>query len=116
MNIKDYKKDYVCYFDEYGDIVILGTDDIENIKEAIAEGYTVYGTTEEIVFKDNFAEEVRDLFEDHALEYGYPDMNDYIDYDGSDFVKVKTAIKEFIESLGETNKCYYADKNIKIEL
>jgi hypothetical protein len=116
INIKNYKKDYVCYLDEYDEIQLIGSDDIEKIKEFVEEGYIIYGTTVEKVFKKDFVKEIQDKFEDHADEYGYPDMNDYIDYQGEDFKKVKDAIKEFIENLGDTNKCYSRDKNTIIEV
>lgn len=116
INIKNYKKDYVCYYDEYDEIQLIGSDDVEKIRERIEEGYTIYGTTQDIVFKESFINDIQDEFENHANEYGYPDMNSYIDYTGEDFKKVKEAIKEFIESLGDTNKCYYRDKNVIIEV
>lgn len=35
INIRDYKGDYVCYYNEYSDIELIGSDDIEEIKELI---------------------------------------------------------------------------------
>lgn len=116
INLKDYKGDYVCYYDEYDEIQVIGSDDVERIKEVMEEGYIIYGTTVENVFEENFIQEIQDKFEEHADEYGYPDMNSYIDYTGEYFKKVKDAVREFIESLGATNKCYYKDKNIIIEV
>lgn len=116
INIKNYKKDYVCYLDEYDEIQLVGSDDIEKIKELMEDGYIIYGTIVENVFKEDFVKEIQDKFEDHADEYGYQDMNDYIEYTGEDFKKVEDSIKEFIESLGDTNKCYYIDENIIIEV
>ena len=43
-------------------------------------------------------------------------LNFCIDYTGEDFKKVKDAVREFIKSLGEDNKCYYRDENIIIEV
>lgn len=117
IDIKNYKKDYVCWCDEYENIHLIGSDDIQTIKELIGDGEIIYGTTVENVFEENFIQEIQDKFEEHADEYGYPDMNDYyIDYTGEDFKKVKDAVREFIKSLGEDNKCYYRDENIIIEV
>lgn len=116
INLKNYKKDYVCYIDEYDNFQVIGSDDVETIKEVMEDGYIIYGTTVENVFEENFIQEIQDKFEDHADEYGYPDMNCCIDYDREEFKKVKDAVREFIKSLGDTNKCYYRDKNVIIEV
>lgn len=116
IKLKDYRGDYVCYCDEYENIQLIGSDDIQTIKELIEDGEIIYGTTVENVFEENFIAEIQDKFEEHADEYGYPDMNFCIDYTGEDFKKVKDAVREFIKSLGEDNKYYYRDENIIIEV
>lgn len=116
VNIKNYKGDYVCYYNDYSDVELIGADDVEEIKKIIKEGIEVYGTIEEKVFGENFIQKIQDKFEEHADEYGYPDMNWQIDYNSKEFEEVKEAIRSFIESLGDTNKCYFLNENVIIEV
>ena len=116
INIRDYKGDYVCYYNEYSDIELIGSDDIETIKEIIQDGYIIYGTDMEYVFEESFIEYISDYFIDYVNANGYEDMNDRIDYDGESFQKVKNAVREFIKSLGDDNKCYSPNENIIIEV
>lgn len=116
VNIKNYKKEYVCYINDYDEIELIGSDDLATIKEMIEDGYTIYGTSKYKVFKEDFIEEIKNKFECYAEDYGYPDMNDDIDYDSEAFKKVKESIQNFIESLGGCNNIYDIDKNTVIEV
>ncbi|MBM6874712.1 hypothetical protein [Fusobacterium mortiferum] len=118
IKLKDYKNDCVCILDNESvdGIYLVGTDDVEEIRAFKEAGYTIYGTTLENVFDENFIQEIQSKFEDYADEHGYADINDNIDYQGEDFKKVKEAIKEFIKSLGDTNKCYWINKSVIVEL
>lgn len=116
VKIEDYKKEMVCYFNDLGDLVVIESDDVREIKDIISKGYIVYGTISEKVFKRSFIDDVRDMCRDTADEYGYEEMNEFIDYESDEFKKIETSIKEWIESLGNSNNVYYADKDTIITI
>lgn len=115
INIKNYKGDYVCYYNEYNDIEIVGSDDIETLKELSRDRNIILGTTVNKVFDEEFISEVQEFFEDYASDNGYKGINERIDYNSNEFKEVKRAIRAFIKSLGDDNNCYSAD-NIEIEV
>lgn len=115
IKLKDYKKDCVCYIDEFEDIEIVGTDDVEQIKELYLEGKTFYGTTKGKVFNDPYWD-IRHTVEDNISNMGYPDMEDRIDFHSEEFKAIVSAYEEWIESLGTDNDIYYQDENVIIEV
>lgn len=115
IKLKDYKGDYVCYYDEYNEIQLIGSDDVERIKELWRDGNIIFGTTVNKVFGEDFISEIQEYFEDYANDMGYEDINERIDYEGESFKKIENAIREFIKSLGDTNNCYSID-DIEIEM
>ncbi len=115
INIKDYKEKYVCYYNEYSDIELVGSDDVERIKEIWREGNIVFGTTVNKVFDEDFISEIQEYFEDYANDMGYKNINKHIDYKGESFKKIENAIREFIKNLGDANNFYSID-NVEIEV
>lgn len=118
VKLKDYKNDYVCIVDteSVDGIYLVGADEIEELLAFKKAGYTIYGTTIKNVFDENFIQEIQGKFRDYADEHGYVNINDDINYYGEDFGKVKEAIENFIESLGNVNKCYCLDASVVIEI
>lgn len=117
IKLEDYKGDYVCAVSKFKDVEYIPSDMIEEVKEYKKLGYTIYGTTPiKKIFDENFIEkDIQSTFETQANDEGYEDMNDFIDYTGEDFKKVKDAVREFIKSLGSTNLKYCCDENTVIE-
>ena len=118
VKLKDYKGDCVAILDaeSVDGIYLVGAYEVEELEAFKNAGYTIYGTLVQKIFDEDFIQEIQNKFEDHADEYGYSDINDYIDYDSKEFKKVKNAIKEFIDSIEDINKYYYRDKETIIEL
>ena len=118
VKLKDYKGDCVAILDaeSVDGIYLVGAYEVEELEAFKNAGYTIYGTLVQKIFDEDFIQEIQNKFEDHADEYGYSDINDYIDYDSKEFKKVKNTIKEFIDSIEDINKYYYRDKETIIEL
>lgn len=116
IKLADYKGDYVCYYNEYNDIVLIGSDEVEKIKELSEDRNIILGTTINKVFDEDFISEIQEFFEDYANDNGYEDINERIDYNSKEFKEVKRAVKAFIKSLGDENNCYSANGNIEIEV
>lgn len=119
IKLKDYENIsyYVCAVSRFKDVKYIPSDMVEDVKEYKEMGYTIYGTIPEEVFDKTFIErDIQSTFETQAEDEGYEDMNDFIDYDGEEFKKVKDAVREFIKSLGSTNLRYCCDENTIIEV
>lgn len=117
VKLQDYKENYICYIDDFGDLQTVGTDDIETIKELVAEDIILYGVIKEKVFDKSFVEfELRELFERRAEDCGYEDMEEQLDFSSEEYQKVKQAVIEYIESLGTVNDTYYKNPSIIIEV
>lgn len=114
IKLKDYKGECVCYFNQFKEIEIVDTDDINYIKELSSEGKVFYGTTKGKVFEDPYWD-IRHMVEDNISNMGYPDMEDRIYYDTDEFKNLVSAYEKWIESLGTDNDIYYQDENIMIE-
>lgn len=115
IKLKDYKGECVCYLNEFEDIEIVGTDDVEQIKELYLEGKTFYGTTKGKVFESPYWD-IRHMVEDNISNMGYPDMEDRVSYDTDEFKNLVSAYEKWIESLGTDNNIYYQDENVIIEV
>lgn len=119
VKLEDYvnESDYVCVISRHGDTEYVASDMVEDIKEYKKRGYRIYGTVQEEIFDESFIEDdIKSLFEYHADDYGYEDINEAIDYEGEEFKKVKEAAREFIKSLGDTNIKYFPDRSTIIEV
>ena len=114
IKLENYKEEMVCYFDDLWNFVVVEADDRMEIEELVKKGYTIYGTIAKKVFTESLVDDFRDMCKDHADDYGYDEMNEFIDYKSDKFKKIATSINEWIESLGNTNEVYYADKDIII--
>ena len=115
IKLKDYKGECVCYINNFGDIGIVDTDDIDHIKELSSEGKVFYGTTKEKVFESPYWD-IREMIKSIVDDRGYEDMDDRINYHSEEFKSIVSAYEEWIESLGADNNIYYQDENIIIEV
>lgn len=115
IKLKDYKKDYICYLDEFENVQIVGTDYFEMIEELVSEGKIFYGTIKEKVFNSPYWD-IRDMIKNNIDNMGYEDMEDDIDYNTEEFKNLVSAYEEWIESLGSVNNVYYQDENVIIEV
>lgn len=115
IKLKDYKRECVCYINDFGDIEIVDADDVDYIKELSSEGKVFYGTTKEKVFENPYWD-IRHMIDDNVSNLGYEDMEDRISYDTEEFKNLVSAYEKWIESLGADNNIYYQDENIIIEV
>ena len=115
IKLKDYKGECVCYINNFGDIEIVDTDDVDYIKELSSEGRTFYGTTKEKVFESPYWD-IRHMIDDNVSNLGYEDMEDRISYDTEEFKNLVSAYEKWIESLGADNNIYYQDEDVIIEV
>ena len=115
IKLKDYKGECVCYLNEFEDIEIVDTDDVDYIKELSSEGKVFYGTAKGKVFESPYWD-IRHMIEDNISNMGYPDMEDRIDFHSEEFKAIVSAYEDWIESLGANNNIYYQDENIIIEV
>lgn len=116
IKLKDYKGDMVCAVSRYEDYEYLFTDQVEEIKDLKENGYTIHGTVCEKVFDEYFIEYLKEVFEDYAINNGYEDIEERLDFDSEEYKKVEEAVREYIKSLGDSNNAYYCDKNTIIEV
>ena len=114
IKLKDYKGEYICYFNNFREIEIVDADDVDYIKELSSEGKVFYGTTKEKVFESPYWD-IRHMIDDNVSNLGYEDMEDRISYDTDEFKSLVSAYEKWIESLGADNNIYYQDENIIIE-
>lgn len=115
IKLKYYKGECVCYINEFKELEIVGTDDVELIKELYSEGKVFYGTTKGKVFNNPYWD-IRHMVEDNISNMGYPDMEYRISYDTDEFKNLVSAYEKWIESLGADNDIYYQDENVIIEV
>lgn len=115
IKLKDYKGEYVCFLNKFGDIEIVDTDDVDYIKELSSEGKVFYGTTKGKVFESPYWD-IRHMIDDNVSNLGYEDMEDRISYDTEEFKNLVSAYEKWIESLGADNNIYYQDENVMIEV
>lgn len=115
IKLKDYKGECVCYINNFGDIEIVDTDDIDHIKELSSEGKVFYGTTKEKVFENPYWD-IRHMIDDNVSNLGYEDMEDRISYDTEEFKNLVSAYEKWIESLGADNNIYYQDEDVIIKV
>ena len=115
IKLKNYKGECVCYINNFGDIEIVDTDDVDYIKELSSEGRTFYGTTKEKVFESPYWD-IRHMIDDNVSNLGYEDMEDRISYDTEEFKNLVSAYEKWIESLGADNNIYYQDEDVIIEV
>lgn len=117
IKLKDYTGEMVCAVSRFKDNEYLFTDQVEEIKDLEENGYTIHGTTPEKVFDKNFIEyDLRELFERHAEDYGYEDMEERLEFDSEEYKNIEKAVRGYIKSLGDINNVYYCDKNVIIEV
>ena len=116
IKLKDYKGEMVCAVSRYEDYEYLFTDQEEEIKDLKENGYTIHGTVCEKVFDEYFIEYLKEVFEDYAINNGYEDIEERLDFDSKEYKKVEEAVREYIKSLGDSNNAYYCDKNTIIEV
>ena len=115
IKLKDYKGEYICYFNNFREIEIVDADDVDYIKELSSEGKIFYGTTKRKVFENPYWD-IRHMIDDNVSNLGYEDMEDRISYDTEEFKNLVSAYEKWIESLGADNNIYYQDENIIIEV
>ena len=116
IKLKDYKGEMVCAVSRFKDSEYLFTDQEEEIKDLKENGYTIHGTVCEKVFDEYFIEYLKEVFEDYAINNGYEDIEERLDFDSKEYKKVEEAVREYIKSLGDSNNAYYCDKNTIIEV
>ena len=115
IKLKDYKGECVCYINEFKELEIVDTDDIDYIKELSSEGKIFYGTTKGKVFENPYWD-IRYMIDDNVSSLGYEDMEDRISYDTEEFKNLVSAYEKWIESLGADNNIYYQDEDVIIEV
>ena len=115
IKLKDYKGECICYINNFEDIEIVYTDDVDYIKELSSEGKVFYGTAKGKVFESPYWD-IREMIKSIVDDRGHEDMYDRIDYHSEEFKSIVSAYEKWIESLGADNNIYYQDENVIIEV
>lgn len=114
--LKDYEGEYVTLYDSVGDMFIVEKDDYEFIKEASDNGTVIYGAkVKGLILDDCFLNEALvDFISDYYCAETGEDGIDNLDFESESFKKAIGSLGNWIESLGDYNKLYETDEDIKI--
>lgn len=117
IKLKDYTGKYVCVKKNDDFFNFIETENIDEIKELKEKGLKIYGSYYKKVFYDKAINKLlKNTLKKYAVNNGYNEMEELIDFNSDEWKLVEKSIKDFIDSMKKINDSYIVDEDVLIEL